>query len=77
MRKRCDTLDGSREYCRDSRRPALVGGKVKGMDGIAALQALDNREINFQPSTFWDGGFTARLGDEMNGFAAQGTFPTP
>ena len=49
---------------------------MNGMDGIAALQALYDRDINFQLSTFWDGGFTVRLGDEMNGFAAQGTFPT-
>lgn len=36
------------------------------------LQALYDSEINFSISTFWDCGFTWKLGDEMNGFDADG-----
>lgn len=36
------------------------------------LQALYDSEINFSISTFWDGGFTWKLGDELNGFVAEG-----
>lgn len=33
------------------------------------LQKLYDSEINFAIiSCFWDGGFTAKLGDELNGF---------
>ena len=40
-------------------------------------QRLYNSEINFSISCFYDGGFDVKLGDSMNGFAAQtqvGTF---
>lgn len=37
-----------------------------------ALQQLYDSEINFTVSTFWDGGFDWKLGDEMNGFKATG-----
>lgn len=33
-------------------------------------QRLYDSEINFCVSTFWDGGFDWKLGDEMNGFLA-------
>ena len=36
------------------------------------LQELYNSEINWKISTFWDGGFDWWLGDEMNGFKAEG-----
>lgn len=36
------------------------------------LQALYDSEINFQISSFYDEGFSWKLGDEMNGFKAQG-----
>ena len=36
------------------------------------LQALYDSEINFQISSFYDEGFQWKLGDEMNGFKAQG-----
>lgn len=39
---------------------------------IDTLQDLYNSEINFCLSSFWDGGFDWRLGDEMNGFKASG-----
>lgn len=35
------------------------------------FQHLYDREINFSISSFWDGGFTVKLGDEMNGFKAE------
>lgn len=36
------------------------------------LQALYDSEINFEISTFWDAGFKWKLGDESNGFEAEG-----
>lgn len=36
------------------------------------LQAMYDSEINFEISTFWDGGFEWKLGDGMNGFVAEG-----
>lgn len=35
-----------------------------------------NSEINFSISTFWDGGFDVKLGDEMSGFSASANFRT-
>ena len=43
---------------------------------METLQSLYNSEINFSISTFWDGGFDWKLGDEMNGFKATGTSDT-
>ena len=40
------------------------------------LQKLYDAEINFSISTFWDAGFTAKIGDEINGFVAQANFDT-
>jgi hypothetical protein len=40
------------------------------------LQALYDSEINFTISTFWDVGFTWKLGDDMNGFVADGEAKT-
>ncbi|KKM20979.1 hypothetical protein LCGC14_1640020 [marine sediment metagenome] len=37
------------------------------------LQKLYDSEINFEISTFWDAGFEWQLGDEMNGWKAEGT----
>lgn len=36
------------------------------------LQDIYDSEINFSISTFWDGGFDWKLGDEMNGYKAEG-----
>jgi len=36
------------------------------------VQALYDSEINFTISTFWDAGFRWKLGDESNGFVAEG-----
>ena len=41
-----------------------------------AAHLWHDSEINFALSSFWDGGITAQLGDEMNGFLAEGTFAT-
>lgn len=38
------------------------------------LQKLYDSEINFSISTFWDGGFEAKLGDVINGFSHHGSF---
>ena len=37
------------------------------------LNDLHDSEINFHLSCFFDGGFTVKIGDEMNGFAFSGT----
>ena len=34
-------------------------------------QRLYDSEINFSISCFWDGGFDVKIGDDMNGFAAE------
>lgn len=39
---------------------------------MSVFQDLYHSEINFSVSTFWDGGFEVKLGDEMNGFKAEG-----
>lgn len=39
-------------------------------------QRLYDSEINFSISCFWDGGFTAKIGDDMNGFEAEKTVKT-
>jgi hypothetical protein len=38
---------------------------------IASVCHLCDSEINFEVSCFYDAGFNVRLGDEINGFAAQ------
>ena len=38
---------------------------------MSVLQDLYHSEINFEVSTFWDGGFNVKLGDSMNGFVAE------
>jgi hypothetical protein len=40
------------------------------------FQRLYDSEINFSVSTFWDGGFDAKLGDELNGFNAEANVRT-
>jgi hypothetical protein len=36
----------------------------------AALQTWYDEERNVEISSFWDGGFTVRLGDSVNGYTA-------
>lgn len=38
---------------------------------IDVLQAIHDSEINFRIECFWDSCWTAYLGDQMNGYAAQ------
>lgn len=40
------------------------------------LQRIYDSEINFSITTFWDGGFDVKLGDEMNGFVAKSNHDT-
>lgn len=42
------------------------------MDAAIILQDLYDSEINFSIAVFWDNGFEIKLGDEMNGYVAQG-----
>ena len=39
---------------------------------MSPLQELYDSELNFTLSAVWDAGFEWRLGDEMNGFKADG-----
>lgn len=41
---------------------------------MSLLQQLYDSEINFSITTFWDGGVTAKLGDEINGYVAEEIF---
>lgn len=43
---------------------------------IQELQYLYDCEINFSISCFWDGGFDAKIGDEMNGFVRTQNLPS-
>ena len=40
------------------------------------MQRLYDSEINLTVSSFWDDGFYVKLGDEMNGFVAEGRCST-
>lgn len=40
------------------------------------LQGLYESEINASVQTFFDGGFTAKIGDDWNGWEAEETLPT-
>ena len=42
------------------------------MDLAAELQRIYDSEINVEIGWLWDGGIDVRLGDEMNGFLAEG-----
>lgn len=41
------------------------------MNLLNELQRIYNSEINFSISSFWDGGFDVKLGDERNGFVSE------
>ncbi len=43
---------------------------------MSIMQRLYDSEINCEISTFWDGGFTWKLGDGMNGYDAEGEADT-
>lgn len=40
----------------------------------SVFERLYDSEINFSISTFWDGGYEIKLGDDMNGFKAEAIF---
>ena len=40
------------------------------------LQAIYDEELNFEIVTFWDGGFTFKLGDCLNGYKETRDFYT-
>lgn len=44
------------------------------MDYIKELQKIYDSEINFEISSFWDGGFTFKLGSEYQGYEAKKGF---
>lgn len=43
---------------------------------LRSLQELYDSEINWSIECFWDGGFTAKLGDDMNGFESESLLRT-
>ena len=45
-------------------------------DLLCVFQDLYDSEINFTISTFWDGGFDVKLGDDLRGFVADWTCDT-
>ena len=51
-------------------------GGVRGMTLASVLDALYESEINFSISCFWDNGLDVKLGDEMNGYQAEGNVRT-
>lgn len=46
------------------------------MDIEITMKRLYESEINCSISSFWDNGWDVKLGDEMNGFVAEGNFRT-
>lgn len=44
------------------------------MDIEIVMKKLYNSEINCSISCFWDNGWDVKLGDDMNGFVAEGNF---
>jgi hypothetical protein len=43
----------------------------EAMELGAIIDALYESEINCSVETFWDGGLTVKLGDDVNGFVAE------
>ncbi len=53
----------------------IEGKKIVTIEDLRLLlapQALHDSEINFSLSCFWDNQWTVKIGDEMNGFKAEG-----
>ena len=44
------------------------------MDIEIVMKKLYKSEINCSISSFWDNGWDVKLGDDMNGYAAEGNF---
>ena len=47
------------------------------MNLLTVMAELYDSEINCAVSSFWDGGFTVKLGDTVNGFSASAEFWAP
>ena len=41
---------------------------------LEAIQGIYDSEINISISSFWDGGWNAQIGDDMNGFKDSAAF---
>jgi len=52
----------------------MMGMEEETMNLLKVMAALYDSEINCSLSSFWDGGFTVRLGDAVNGFMDSATF---
>lgn len=39
---------------------------------MSIFKRIYDYEINFSVSTFWDGGYDVKLGDDLNGYVAEG-----
>jgi hypothetical protein len=46
------------------------------MNSFEQLKKLHASEINFRIETFWDAGFRWKLGDDVNGYVAEGDAKT-
>ena len=49
---------------------------TNGTRSGGVLQALYDHEINASIEAFYDGGFRARLGDDLNGWLVEETLPS-
>lgn len=70
--RRARLLDnGGAESCGDDSQIRRRGGRAR-QHGVTITQRLYEREINFVVSSLHDDSFYVKLGDEMNGFCAEG-----
>jgi hypothetical protein len=51
-----------------------MGEEIKSYGLGSALKALYNAEINVEMVSFWDSGWTVRIGDRRNGFKSERIF---
>lgn len=51
--------------------PERSASAASGTHAIKVLRDLYDSEINYSISSFWDGGYVVKLGDEMNGWLAE------
>lgn len=45
---------------------------MRALSAANKLKALYRKEINFEISVFWDGGWYWKLGDSLNGYKSEG-----
>lgn len=60
----------------DRERRAWVEARLRQANDPSIMQRLYDSEINATVSSFWDDGFYVRLGDQMNGYVAEGRCQT-